>query len=137
MGAFNALTHLIQSYYPRDENDLPQVPTPLMYQISGRPAPQPQTLHSSLILLERYHQSFQLLCKVRPFFDIQDAAITAEKVQSTTDAAINAALQQQQYAIDAAAKANADYQAYLEVVKALEEVYRIVHELGFNESQIN
>jgi hypothetical protein len=70
--AFNALTRLVQSYYPRDEDDLPSAPTPLMYQISGRPAPQPATLNSSLDLVRRYRDGgFQLLTYIRPFFDNQ------------------------------------------------------------------
>ncbi|MDR2377551.1 MAG: hypothetical protein LBD54_02240, partial [Puniceicoccales bacterium] len=74
--AFNALTHLIQSYYPRDEADLPKVPTPLLYQISGRAAPPMATLSTSLDLIDRYQQSFALLCTLRPRFDTQGAAVT-------------------------------------------------------------
>ncbi|MDR3143789.1 MAG: hypothetical protein LBT57_03020 [Puniceicoccales bacterium] len=74
--AFNALTHLIQSYYPRNKEDLPKVPMPLLCQVSGRAAPAMETLSTSLDLIERYYQSFKLLCTIRPFFDVQGAVGT-------------------------------------------------------------
>ncbi|MDR0445057.1 MAG: hypothetical protein LBG98_02110, partial [Puniceicoccales bacterium] len=89
--AFDALTHLFQSYYPRDENDLYKVPTPLMYQVSGRLEPAQKTLFSDITLPGRYAKSLAFLHgTIRPGLDHNsNNVLAANKIKQyikTTDA---------------------------------------------------